>query len=153
MATTFDPTTFMNQSFEGANDTKITPCPVGEYLGIADKVEVVPWESEKKGTSGLKAKVFWDVQDENVRQLLGRDKILVPQDIMLDLTEEGNLDMGTGKNVRLGRLREALELNKPGDPFSFGMIQGRMATINVKHRTGNNPEDIFAEVDRVAKAA
>lgn len=152
MATTFDPTTFMNQSIEGSNSTKITPCPVGEYLGIADKVDAVQWASGDGTKSGLKLVVLWDVQDDNVRQLLSREKVLVPQDIMLDLTEEGNLDMGTGKNVRLGRLREALELNAPGEPFSPGMIQGRMATINVKHRPGKNPEDVFAEVDRVAKA-
>lgn len=154
MATTFDPTTFLNQSFEGSNDTKITPCPAGEYLGIADRVEIVPWASDKKGTSGLKARILWDIQDDNVRQLLGREKILAPQDIMLDLTETGELDMGTGKNTRLGRLREALGLNAPGEAFSFGMIQGRMATVNVKHRPDqNDPETVYAEVDRVAKAA
>lgn len=153
MATTFDPTTFLNQSFEGSNDTKIVPCPAGEYLGIADKVEIVPWASRDGTKSGLKAKILWDIQDDNVRQLVGREKVLAPQDIMLDLTEDGNLDMGSGKNIRLGRLREALGLNNPGEAFSFGAVQGQMATVNVKHRTGENPEDVYAEVDRVAKAA
>lgn len=153
MASAFDPALFMEQQFDGVNDTKIIPCPTGEFPGISDKVEVVQWSSEKKGTSGLKLRVLWDIQDDSVRQLTGRDKVIVPQDVMLDLTDTGALDMGKGKNVRLGRLREALDLNTPGEPFSFGMIQGRVATVNVKHRPGDNPEDIFAEVDRVAKPA
>lgn len=151
MASQFDPNVFLNQQFDEANDTKLTPCPAGETLGMADKVEVVPWSSEAKGTNGLKLRVLWEVQDDAIRQLLGRDKVLVPQDIMLDLTEEGGLDMGPGKNTRLGRLREATGLNTPGEPFSFGMLQGRLAKINVKHREYQG--DIFAEVDRVAKAA
>lgn len=144
----FDPSVFMNQQFEEANDTKITPCPAGETLGLADKVEVVPWSSQEKGTSGLKLRILWDVQDDAIRQLLGRDKVVVPQDVMLDLTEEGGLDMGKGKNTRLGRLREALKLNTPGEPFAFSMIQGRLAKINVKHR--EHQGDIYGEVDRVA---
>jgi hypothetical protein len=150
----FDPTTFLNQTLDQANDTKITPCPVGEYLAIAEKVDVKPWSSKDGSSSGLKVNILWEIQDENVKALLDRDKILVPQDIMLDLNESGEgLDMGKGKNVGLGRLREALDLNKPGEPFSFSMIQGRPATVAVSHRTGQNPEDIFHEIKRVAKVA
>lgn len=151
MTTSFDPAVFLNQQFDTANDTRLIPCPAGETLGLADKVEAVPWESEKKGTSGMKIRILWDVQDDGIRALLERQKVLVPQDVMLDLTESGDLDMGKGKNVRLGRLREAIGLNKPGEPFAFSMIEGHLAKINVKHRTGDNPEDVFAEVDRVAK--
>lgn len=147
----FDPNTFLNQSFDGTNDTKIVPVPVGEYPGIADKVDVKQWSKKDGSASGLKLDIVWDIQDENVAQLLGRDKVLCGQSIMLDLTEEGGLDMGKGKNVGLGRLREALDLNKPGEPFSFGMIQGRMAKVAVSHRTGDNPEDIFSEIKRVAR--
>ena len=151
MTSTFDPAVFLNQQFDQANDTRVIPCPAGETLGLADKVEIVPWTSRDQTKSGLKARVLWDVQDDAIRTVCGRDKVLVPQDIMLDLTESGDLDMGKGKNVRLGRLREALGLNQPGQPFAFGMIQGQLGKINVKHRPGDDPEDIFAEVDRVAK--
>lgn len=147
----FDPDVFLNQQFEDANDTRIIPCPVGEYPAIVDKVDAIAWASRDGSKSGVKARLLWDIQDENVRQLVGRDKVLVPQDIMFDLTEEGALDMGTGKNVRLGRLREATGLNAPGEPFALPMLQGHMAKVNVKHRPGDDPADIFAEVDRVAK--
>ena len=149
----FDPSTFLNAEYNETNDTKVTPCPVGEYPAIAEKVDVQTWQKKDGSASGLKLNILWDVQDENVRALLGRDKIIVPQQIMLDLNESGTgLDMGKGKNVSLGRLREALDLNKPGEPFSFGMLQGRMATVIVSHRPGENPEDVFHEIKKVAKA-
>lgn len=149
----FDPATFLNTTVEGQLDTKLIPCPVGEYLAISEKVDVKPWASKDGSSSGLKIIILWDIQDENVRQFVGREKVLVPQDIMLDLTEEGTLDMGKGKNIGLGRVREALEMNTPGEPFAIGNMQGRMATVSVSHRPGQNPEDIFHEVKRVAKAA
>lgn len=143
----FDPTTFLNQTFDEANDTKIIPCPVGEYLAIADKVEVKTWASKDGSSSGLKAAILWEIQDDNVKKLVDRDKILVPQDQLLDLTEEGNLDFGKGKNVGLGRIREALGLNTPGEPFAFSMIQGRLGKVKVNHRVVG--EDIYAEVKGV----
>lgn len=148
--TSFDPTTFLNQTFEGANDTKLIPCPAGEYLAIADKVDVKEWSSKDGSSSGLKLEILWDIQDDNVKALLGRDSVKVPQQQMLDLTETGALDMGTGKNVGLGRIREALDLNDPTQGFAFGMIGGRMAKVNVSHREYNG--DLFAEIKRIASA-
>src|SRR5690242_15024447 len=104
MATSFDPNVFLNQQFEEANDTKLTPPPVGEYPALSDKVDIVQWASGDGTKRGLKAVILWDIQDDNVRQLLGRDKVLVKQDLMLDTTEDGSLDMSKGKNTRLGRL-------------------------------------------------
>lgn len=149
-ATTFDPATFLNATYDEALDTKVVPCPVGEYLGLAEKVEVKQWASKDGSSSGLKLVILWDIQDENVKQLLGRDTVRVPQDQMLDLTETGALDMGKGKNVGLGRIREALGLNTPGEPFAFSMIQGRLAKVKVSHRASG--EDLFNEIKAIAKA-
>jgi hypothetical protein len=68
---------------------------------------------------------------------------------MLDINDAGNLDMSKGRNVQLGRLREALGLNTPGQAFSFQMIPGRAAKILVKQRVEG--EDIFADVKGVVK--
>jgi hypothetical protein len=146
----FNPSEFLNQSFDEALDTKMVPCPVGEYLAIADKVDVKPWAARDGSSSGLKLEIMWDIQDENVKQLLSRDTVKVKQDQMLDLTDTGQLDLGKQKNVGLGRIREALGLNVPGEPFSFGMIQGRMAKVKVSHRPSG--EDLFAEIKAIASA-
>ena len=68
---------------------------------------------------------------------------------MLDLTDSGSMDMGKGRNVGLGRLREALNLNQPGQVFSFSMIPGRLAKVAVSHRIDG--ENIYAEVKSLAR--
>lgn len=151
MATSFDPAVFLNQQYDEKLDTKLVPCPAGETVGMIDKVDIVPWASRDGTKSGIKARLLWDVQDESVKALLGRDKVVVPQDIMLDQTEDGGLDMGKGKNTRLGRLLEALDMNN-GEPWSFGSLTGRVAKINVSHRPSADGQDVYPEVDRVAHA-
>lgn len=147
----FDPNTFLNQQYDEALDTKLVPCPAGEYLALADKVDIKQWSAKDGSSSGLKLEVLWEIQDENVKALLGRDVVKVPMQQMLDLTDTGQLDFAKGKNVGLGRIREALDLNTPGEPFAFGMIQGRMATAKVSHRIYN--DDVFAEIKAITKPA
>lgn len=151
----FDPNTFADMTFEGANSTVSTPVPVGEYVAVIEKIELREWKKKDDPTKGgLTLDVFWDVDDAAVKQLLERDKVTVKQGIMLDLTDEGGLDMGKGKNIGLGRLREAVGLNTPGQPFGFKMLPGRPAKIAVSHRPDDkNPEVIYAEVKAVAKLA
>lgn len=150
----FDPNTFLNITTEEVNDTKSIPCPVGEYLGLAEKIDIKPWAKKDGSDSGLKLEILWDIQDENVKALLDRDKVVVKQDQMLDVVEDGAggymLDMGKGKNIGLGRIREALDLNTPGQPFAFSMIQGRLATVLVSHRVSG--EDVFGEIKKITKA-
>lgn len=148
----FDPNTFLNTTYEEANDTKITPCPVGEYLAVASKVDAKTWASLDGSKSGVKLEILWEIDDANVKQLLGRDKVTSRQNIWLDLNEAGTgLDLGKGKNVGLGRLREALDLNTPGQAFAFSMIEGRLAKVMVSHRVDG--EDIYDEVKKAAKPA
>lgn len=147
MATSFNPDEFLNTQYDEALDTKVTPCPVGEFPGLAEKVDIKPWAARDGSSSGLKLVVIWDIQDEGAKQVAMRDPLRVKQEQMLDLTETGQLDMGKGKNVGLGRIREALGLNTPGEPFAFSMIQGRMANCKVSHRVSG--EDIFDEIKAI----
>lgn len=146
----FSPEQFLDMQVNETNDTKITPVPVGEYTALIDKVDVKSWQKkDDPSVSGLKLSVLWQIDDEAVKTLLGRDKVTSQQDIMLDLTESGGLDMGKGRNVSLGRLREAVGLNIAGQPFSFSMLTGRMAKVKIGHRV--NGEDIYSEVKGTAK--
>lgn len=150
----FSPETLMNMTVEDSNSTVATPVPVGEYVAVIEKVEAREWKKkDDPSIAGVALDILWSIDDANVKALLERDKVSVKQGMMLDLTDEGGLDMGKGKNVSLGRLREALGLNTPGQPFGFGMLTGRVAKVRVKHRMGDKPEQIFAEVDAVAKLA
>ena len=146
----FDPDQFLAQTVEQANDTKVVPCPAGEFMGYVKDFKARQWTSKKDpSNSGVALDITWSVDDQGVKQLLDREEVTVKQGIMLDMTEQGGLDMGKGKNVGLGRLREALGLNVPGQAFSFPMLSGRVAKLTVSHRVDG--EDVYAEVKMVAK--
>jgi hypothetical protein len=147
----FDPSQFLDTQLTETNDTKVTPVPEGEYTAVVKEITSRTWSSKSDPTkSGVTLDLIWSLDDSNVRQLLGRDEVTVKQGVMLDLTDAGGLDMGKGRNVGLGRLREAFDLNKPGVPFSPSMFAGRVAKVSVKHRIVD--ENIYAEVKAVAKS-
>ena len=146
----FDADAFLNSAVTGSNSTKVIPCPIGEYPGVVDKLNVRQWQSKDGTTTGLALDVTWLVEDDNAKTVTGRDNVTARQGIMLDLTPDGGLDMSEGKNVGLGRLRAALNLNNEGEAFSFNMMPGRMAKIKVGHREDNrDPEIKYAEVNAV----
>lgn len=147
---TFDPAAFANIIITDSNDTQRLPVPIGEYMGLVEKQEVRSWKKrDDPSIGGLALDVTWTVEDEAVKAALGRDKVTVKQGIMLELTEQGGLAMGKGQNADLGRLREAVGCNTPGQPFTFAHLVGRPAKISIKHRLDG--DNIFAEVKGVAK--
>lgn len=146
----FDASQFLDMQVNETNDTTVIPVPVGEYVATIEKVECRQWsKKDDPSVGGLALDLVWDINDQGVLSTLDRDKVTCKQGIMLDLTPAGGLDCSKGRNIGLGRLREALDLNIPGQPFSFNMLPGRMAKVSVKHRIAG--EDIFAEVKAVAK--
>lgn len=146
----FNPDQFLDMTVTDSNDTKTIPVPAGEYIAIIEEVKCRQWQSKKDPSmSGLTLDIQWSLDDAGVKELLGREKVTVKQGIMLDMTESGGLDMGKGRNVGLGRLRDALGLNVPGQPFSFSMLSGRVGKVKVEHRIDG--ENLYAEVKGVAK--
>lgn len=150
MSSVFDPTAFMNSQVQGANDTQFHPCPAGEYPATIEEVTPREWTArDGSGKSGVALDVVWSVDSPAVREELGRDKVTVKQGVMLDLTAAGSLDTGTGKNVNLGRLREAVGLNDPSQAFSFSMLPGKVARVKVIHEPYK--DTIFAKVTAVSR--
>lgn len=145
----FDPNQFLTMEVTEANSTEYVPVPVGVYTAVIEKAEVRQWQKkDDPSISGLALDVTWIIDDAGVKEALQRDKVTVRQGIMLDLTESGTLDMGKGKNVNLGKLRAATDLNEPGKPFSFNHLPGRVGKVSVKHDIVNNAPQ--AKVDAVA---
>lgn len=146
---TFDPQSFLDQSTTDANSTVREPIPEGEYTAIVDKVDVRSFQGTKDPSKTyVSLDVTWAIDDEAVRQKTGLPKPTCRQSLMLDLTEGGGLDMGKGKNVGLGRLREAVGLNAPGRPFSFRQLEGQVAKVFVTHRATD--EAVYDEIKKVA---
>lgn len=148
----FDPEQFLNQKTEGALDTQLIPVPEGEWSAQIE--EITPRViTDKNGEERALLNITWNVMDQEVAQQTSRDRNTVRQAVFLDLKDDGSLDMGKGKNVQLGQLREALGQNNPKKAWKPADMQGQMAKVRVSHRPDQtDPNIIYADVKRVAKA-
>ncbi|MCF6238329.1 MAG: hypothetical protein L3J79_05890, partial [Candidatus Marinimicrobia bacterium] len=89
-------------------------------------------------------RISWTIPDETLEKSLGMEVVSVRQTIFLDVNEEtGQLEFGANKNVRLGRLRKSLNMNKPGKPFQWADLNGKSATISVSQRADDNDATII----------
>src|SRR5690606_34777004 len=109
----FDPAAFLQTTIEGASSTKYPTLPDGMVCNaVVDDVDVNGDYSEKmndgKGGHWASLKVKWKLDSTEAEEILGRPNPIVQQDIFLDLDETGRLATGEGRNVTLGRLREAV---------------------------------------------
>jgi hypothetical protein len=147
----------MSSSFTDANETKFITVPEPQelnkdnYVATAKSVEAVSWQSRDGSKSGLKLHIGWAIDDPEVSAIVGIESPVVYQDIMLDILPGGGLASGPGKNVSLGRLREALGQNVPGKAWSPTMIQGQVARVVVRHRVWE--DDSAIGDDRYRKIA
>lgn len=142
---TFNPQEFMNASVEGANDTHYVPIPEGEYPAVIDALS----EPAFTDKGNIYIHVTWSIDSEPLRKQMDREKVTIRQTIWLDLDKEGKLDRGKGKNVPLGRLREAVGMN--GATFKFPSLVGLVARIKVSQRLDKDSGEIFNDVKATTK--
>lgn len=148
---TFDPQAFLNQAAGVKLDEQRELVAEGEYLAIASEPKVEMKTSSKTGKPFYTFEIVWDIQDQNELQRLGRDRATVRQQGFLDVKEDGSLDFGRQKNITLGQIFSALNMND--GTGSLARITGQMARVKVTHRPDqNNPERTYAEVNRISKA-
>lgn len=127
----FDPDQFMSMTVDGANDTEYATIPAGEYPAMIADAKMAEREG-KEGNKFYPLDIQWQLinPSQDLINAMGRDKIIVRQSVFVDFTDGGSLDMGKGKNVGLGKLRDALGQNTPG--WRPGMLIGAgPATIKV----------------------
>jgi hypothetical protein len=148
----FDPDTFLNETVDSEMSTRVIPCPPGEYQAMISGVgmrEFTYKKGDRAGQAGFSLDVTWEIQDEGVKSSVGRDNVTVRQSMLLDFTPSGSLDTSDGRNIGLGRLREAVGQNKPGAPWSPRMLEGNVAVVLVEHRVDG--DDLYAEIKKVRK--
>lgn len=145
----FDPNKFMQSNFNGKLDTVIPALPEDDYRAVVDDVT----HREIQTKEGLRhvLRLRWKLTDENKLLAIGRKSASVNQDIWLDLTPDGALDEGEGKNIGLGQVLEALNLN--GQQWSPGTLKGMgPAILRIAPRPDQkNPEIVYNDVRRVVK--
>jgi len=158
MESAFNVSAMLNSQVTESNSTELLQIDEGEYIAVIDPVSEENFKSfdikkgERAGQKGLSLNLTWNINDESgaIIAKIGRTP-KVRQNLFLDLTTQGGLDFGKGRNVSLGQLREALGQNMTGRPWSFGMLGGGVAKIKVKHRILDDGRTM-AEVQAVAKA-
>jgi len=149
---TFDPSSFLDVTITEPS-VKRAPLPAGrDFVGIIGEVKARKWVGKADPS---KSGVVMDVPIELDLSAypdvnIGATKVTLTDGIMLEMTDSGGIDTAKGKNGKLRRYREALEMNTAGQPFSFRAMQGRTIKVKISHRTYEG--DIFDQVDSVAKA-
>jgi len=145
----FDPNSFLTAQITEVS-VKRPPITAGlEIIGVVTKVEMKTWQGKKDPTqSGIKADVsveFDMTQDPNeMARIGGLAKLTLVDSIMLNLNDGGGIDMAPGKNTRLRQWREALDMNKAGEAFSFANMAGRLVGTKIKHEPYN--DEIFDKI-------
>lgn len=136
----FNPEAFLNTETSEATSTQYTPIPEGEYNAVIKSVTGRVTDSGKAILD-----VMWTLDAEGNEEAHGRD---VRQSVFLDITEGGALASGKGQNVPLGRLREAVGQNVPGQLWSPNQLPGNVALVSVKNR--QYEDQTFSDVKHVA---
>lgn len=142
----FNPTKFLESTTTDAGSTRLDPVPQGEYSAIIQDIsfrEIEIKRGEQAGKTRLIMSVSWELLDSELKAKLDRIP-RVRQDIWIDQDDSGDIDYSKGKNVGLGRLREALGQNAPGQNWSPGMLKGAgPALLVVTERPDDNNADII----------
>jgi hypothetical protein len=149
----FDPNALLNSTVTEAF-TKRHPIPAGkELIGVIGELKIRQNAGKKDPT---KMYTFLDItieidlsQDPEVQSIVGQPKVTLRDSCILDTTPSGTLDVAPGKNVGLRRYREALDMNTPGQPFSFSAMQGRPVRVKIKNEPYN--DDIIDGVAAIAR--
>jgi hypothetical protein len=147
--TTFDPDEIMNLQTEGEMETRMPPIPEGEFSAYIKEVDVRTGTSSKTGNPYAILDVSWAITDESVASEVGISEPVARQSIFLDFNDNGGLAMGPGKNLGLGRLREAVGQNGPG-AWSMGQLEGASAIVRVAQREYEG--NIYADVKSAVAA-
>ena len=147
---TFDPDLFLGAETAGGFETSYERVPAGEYSAMIDDVKV-----RKINTANGEQAVMdvtWLILDEDVKKETELERPTCRQGFFLDINDKGGLDRGKNKNVGLGRLFEALGMDK-GSKWSPGGLKGSTAVVRVEHKPNkDDPENPYANVTRVAAA-
>lgn len=147
-----NPEMLLESAINAPLETKLIPCPEGEYTMLISAL-AIRTGTDKNGDGYTLLNVTLEVEDQSVRESTGREKVFVQHSCKLDIVAnpangQPMLDTGKGKNIDLGRLREACDLNEEGQDFTMNMLLNRIVKGKVTQRTVEETGDVYAEVKR-----
>ena len=139
----FDPNVFLTAQTTEVNE-KRPPLPVenpasadGLYTAVIGEIKTssgIIEKGERAGQPWVSMLVPCRIQVPAELQALGLPPELTLTDrAFLDLTPQGGIDNSKGKNRQQRAYREAADMNKPGEPFAWRMLQGKVVKVKLAH--------------------
>lgn len=158
----FDADQFMQQTVDGPLETEFKLPPEGEYQNvfIADfdskafeLIEFKYKQGDRAGQPGEMLKFTLPFKISNEPKLLaelGRDETTVSKQLIIDRDTNGGIDRGPNKNVELGRIFDAANLNSAN--VSPGQLRGTGPfVITIVHEKGKRADGSEWKQARVGK--
>lgn len=154
----FDPSLLLGAQTSEAN-TRRPPIPAGQAVrGRLGAPKIRQAEGKKETNKGevytfLEIPVELDMNSNPGAKAAigGLDMVPVTWSTRLDLAANNQgFDMSPGKNNGLRQLREATNLNNPGQIFSIPMVEGREVLCMIKNEKGQDDE-IYDRIGSLAK--
>lgn len=147
----FDPNTFLETTHKGNLDTTFVLPDEDEYLcQLTEKITLRSGEGDdgRKWAAVTFQCELIDAADQCRK--LNMERIFVSYDMFLDLTDDGRLDLGTNRNMRLKRLWEATGVNKQKQ-VTIGMLKFQTFWGRLEHQVDrNDSEQVYAKITRAA---
>lgn len=162
--TTFDAGAFMQSTIDQPMETEYQLAPETTCQAMIDdfdetaieRIEFTYGEKSKKaGQRGsmVKFNCPFSIQDAAILAQMGREKVNVEWQLILDVNELGQLDWGKDRNVKLGQLREAVNQNQPG-PWTISNLKGAgPLMIKIVHETFKRKDGSEGKAARVSRVA
>jgi len=148
MTSAFDPNVFLDAQVNEANEkrpplpTENPEDPNGMYLAVIGEIKAdsgTIGKGERQGQPWASMVIPLRIQVPPVVQALGLPPELTLTDrAFLDLTAQGGLDNGKGKNRRQRDYRDATGTNVAGVPWAWRMLQGRTLRVKISHELYND---------------
>ena len=159
IASSFDPASFMQQTVDGPIATQILRVAPGEYVAMIGEIDEksfrqVKWTDKNDGTerAAVSMTIPFLIEDDKVKAAMGRDRVFVGGDQMLDFDSRGGISTDPGKNVLIGQTRAALGQNdEAGWTPARLSNQGPVVVKVVHQKNDKDPENPYVRVSKVTK--
>ena len=148
MDSAFDPNAFLDATTTEVNERRMllpveNPAdPNGLYTAVIGEITTgsgLIGKGDKAGQPWVSMIVPLKIEvPQQLQEALNLAPSLTLTDrVFLDLTPQGSLDNSKGKNRQQRIYREATDMNKPGEPFSWRMMTGKVIKVKVAHEMYN----------------
>jgi len=147
-ASVFDPSVFLDAQTNEVNEKRAN-IPVdnpdstdGLYVAVIGEIKTdsgTIGKGERTGQPWISMIIPLKLQFGSAVQAMGLPaEFQLTDRAFLDITPQGGLDNSKGKNNQQRKYREAAGLNKPGEPFAWRMLTGKVVKVKVAHEFYND---------------